>query len=611
MFKKITSGFSTLTIVGILFSAKQPGAANPGFRNLEPDRVSAGREVTIRSLCKDCVYATEHYGWPTDIWLYRGIDTLYSTDFEWRSPEGGWDTLLANFAIPADVALGTWEMGITGSYLNEIPFYDRGKLKIQPPPRLVKVYPDSVLLPKPSVQIRLEFSASHFLNATEAQVWIQVGALKVHPTTISGTDSVVYANFDFTSVPAGTYAVHAQSELDGALTGKSLTLVPQPEAALTPLTIKQGRKGQTHIEAKGINFTEDSILQMWTTCECQDPPHGLSSGRPKIVDWQTENDSTLLVSITVASNSIATPRKVFIRIETAAFGEVVELEIGTFEITENLPPIFEPSDSVFSVSVDEKIITTVQASDPEPDDTVRYFLVSGPEKAQLDSLSGLFEWTPAEVDSGRHEIRIEARDMHAGMSGKNLIVDVAALMRPEIVSPNPGSQIGPEDFLIWVGSDPDSSDAFRLEIATDSLFSEVLVSFDSLSGNSMQIAEIGVYGTLPLFQRLYWRVSESIPGNHPIPSRHSFFVLVRSVSIRNSSLDNTDARGIVLPERIINLLDDTGHLEFRIVNESGQQFAHGFGKVVGGRFQLTKNVPVGRGILVFPEYDIGVPVHFR
>jgi len=89
------------------------------------------------------------------------------------------------------------------------------------------------------------------------------------------------------------------------------------------------------------------------------------------------------------------------------------------------------------------------------------------------------------------------------------------LPRPELISPTGGNFISEEDDFIWrrdsLSFFNDSTLTFIIQIAEDSLFSNILTTDSSIADTSVKLSEISGFEKIGINEKYYWRVKAYIP----------------------------------------------------------------------------------------------------
>lgn len=78
---------------------------------------------------------------------------------------------------------------------------------------------------------------------------------------------------------------------------------------------------------------------------------------------------------------------------------------------QNLPPVIQPI-AAQSVLAGATFSLQVQASDPNPADTLSYALTAAPATMAINSTTGLITWAPGQADIGVHPVSVEVSDNH-------------------------------------------------------------------------------------------------------------------------------------------------------------------------------------------------------
>jgi hypothetical protein len=85
---------------------------------------------------------------------------------------------------------------------------------------------------------------------------------------------------------------------------------------------------------------------------------------------------------------------------------------------------------------------TIQAVDPDGDQTLRYRLVKGPEGMTVDSLTGLVQWKPSATQTGKQLVEVAVDDLQGG-TGSQRFELTTALDQAETAAP-PGTEGSPK-----------------------------------------------------------------------------------------------------------------------------------------------------------------------
>jgi hypothetical protein len=88
----------------------------------------------------------------------------------------------------------------------------------------------------------------------------------------------------------------------------------------------------------------------------------------------------------------------------------------------NSPPVIASSPS--GLREDGTFRYKIEPNDPDGDRVFRYRLVEGPKGMQLDWLSGLVTWQPADDQAGTHPVKLEADDQRGGVAAQSFQITV-------------------------------------------------------------------------------------------------------------------------------------------------------------------------------------------
>ena len=94
---------------------------------------------------------------------------------------------------------------------------------------------------------------------------------------------------------------------------------------------------------------------------------------------------------------------------------------------------------------DGKFRYTIEAVDPDGDQTLRYHLVKGPEGMTVDSLTGLVEWKPAATQTGKQAVEVSVDDLQGGTTSQRfeLTVGVDQAQASGAEAPSPTAATAP------------------------------------------------------------------------------------------------------------------------------------------------------------------------
>ncbi len=79
-----------------------------------------------------------------------------------------------------------------------------------------------------------------------------------------------------------------------------------------------------------------------------------------------------------------------------------------------------------SLSSDGVFRYTLEVRDPDGDRSLRFRLVTGPERMQIDPILGEIVWRPDATQIGKHEVVVAAADSHGGEGQQRFELDVRA-----------------------------------------------------------------------------------------------------------------------------------------------------------------------------------------
>lgn len=103
---------------------------------------------------------------------------------------------------------------------------------------------------------------------------------------------------------------------------------------------------------------------------------------------------------------------------------------------QNLPPVIQPI-AAQSVLVGASLSLQVQASDPNPADTLSYSLTTAPAAMTITGASGSINWMPGQADIGVHPVSVQVSDNH-GLSAStsfSITVQPAASATLQLAAP--------------------------------------------------------------------------------------------------------------------------------------------------------------------------------
>ena len=167
---------------------------------------------------------------------------------------------------------------------------------------------------------------------------------------------------------------------------------------------------------------------------------------------------------------------------------------------ENLAPVIG-STPVTTATETQTYQYDVDATDPNPGDSVNYALVMAPSGMTIDADTGLITWVPGEADIGAAEVTVSALDQHGAASSQTYTVQVSYFNdAPTITSVAESSAAERQLYQYDVNAtDPDLPAGDILTYALD--VSPVGMSIDS--GNGL----------------IQWTPDETQVGTHPVTVR--------------------------------------------------------------------------------------------
>ncbi len=141
--------------------------------------------------------------------------------------------------------------------------------------------------------------------------------------------------------------------------------------------------------------------------------------------------------------------------------------IDSFQFVINTTPLIT---AISDTSSDEDSLFTYMLIGTDADvgsiseDTLSYFLISGPDSMLVDSASGLLTWTPRNADVGEHTIEVEVRDYYGASDTTNFVLEALQVNDPPepvtLLLPADSTELVPEDSLLLTFS---WTEAFDIE----------------------------------------------------------------------------------------------------------------------------------------------------
>jgi len=129
-----------------------------------------------------------------------------------------------------------------------------------------------------------------------------------------------------------------------------------------------------------------------------------------------------------------------------------------FEVNNSLP-VWNMSNTSFSVDEDSRIEIQANASDPDGD-PINYSILNKPTNAIINSSTGLFSWTPVDADVGTHILTFRATDSVGGSRDLNISITVHNTNDPPELLPIANQTAYVDDeFVLYVYATDDDLDS--------------------------------------------------------------------------------------------------------------------------------------------------------
>jgi hypothetical protein len=229
---------------------------------------------------------------------------------------------------------------------------------------------------------------------------------------IVDTSKIVSLNTDV--APAGT-KVTVPVIIKNLSNAAAVSLKIQFNSSVLTYTNATNKPSQGNLIS---NADGDTIKIAWFNVA----PLGIDSG--KFVDLNfTYNNGATSLSFLTAQCEITDPDGNFITPIVYLNGSVVA----------NLPPQFtvEMSDTM-RINENQELNFQYQATDPNPGALLKYSFAKKPVGAAIDSLTGLFTWTPAYNQEGVHEVSIIVSDGGLKDTSKTSFIIVGNVNQPPV-----------------------------------------------------------------------------------------------------------------------------------------------------------------------------------
>ncbi|WP_257387797.1 putative Ig domain-containing protein, partial [Tahibacter caeni] len=199
--------------------------------------------------------------------------------------------------------------------------------------------------------------------------------------------------------------------------------------------------GETAVPALAVNAETDVTLE-------------LASGADPGVRLVARIDEGANVTECLENNNTAQAARVRVRVADAA--GLSDTQTYTIRVTTaNHAPQWVTT-GLPDVRVGEAYAVTLQTSDADVGDAVRYARVSGPEGSEVDDLRGRFVWTPTPAQVGTHTVVLRATDLAGASVERSFSVTVLPNQLPVITQLPPGSALAGQAYGgTLAATDPD------------------------------------------------------------------------------------------------------------------------------------------------------------
>ena len=220
---------------------------------------------------------------------------------------------------------------------------------------------------------------------------------------------------------------------------------------------------------------------------------------------------------------------------------IVRVSDGEFESAQTvtidvlLPPLPPELDTIDDQQVDEgaTLTLTAVADDPNfPDDILRYELGDGaPTAASMDPLTGLFSWTPTEIDGpGKHTVTVRVMDREGFTDTTNFIIDVAEVNQPPFFES--------EQSLVAFNGHP-FENTFKA-VDPDIPSTSLIYQLDESAPEGATIDELtGIFSWTPSVEQsgdfLFYITARETTGTVPLSATDEF--TITTINFQNLALD--------------------------------------------------------------------------
>ena len=224
-----------------------------------------------------------------------------------------------------------------------------------------------------------------------------------------------------------------------------------PVATSTPDTVAAEEQLYTYlVEATDPNGDAVSFA-------LEDGPPGLSVSASGLVQWTPTQED---VGSTLVAVRLEDPKG-------AASTHRYALQV----LNVNDPPTITSQAPVGPLMEDVPFEHILAAADPDPDETLVFFLQTGPAAATVDS-SGMLTWTPGQADVGAAEFTVGVRDGDGVAATQTFSLEVLQVNDPPVISSEPDS-VAFEDSLyryVILAADEEGEElTFTLDAGTTAL----------------------------------------------------------------------------------------------------------------------------------------------
>ncbi len=137
----------------------------------------------------------------------------------------------------------------------------------------------------------------------------------------------------------------------------------------------------------------------------------------------------------------------------------------------NQPPLI-PIITDQVAAVDELFSFVVEATDPNEEDTLEFFLDTKPEGMEIGRYSGTIGWTPSADQVGDHEVAVRVVDSRGLFDTQTFMVTAEANQPPVIISTPVTTATEGELYsytVVAMGANPDDTLTFSLDLAPEEM----------------------------------------------------------------------------------------------------------------------------------------------